>query len=161
MIKVIKRDGREVSFDREKIKDAILAAFKDVDCEITQEAKNKASEIATYIKNLDEKKIPVEEIQDIVEEKLMASKRKDVARKFVRYRYKRELVREAQTSLDNEIFGVKDGTSEETRNNANKDGRKLQTLKPMIADVTIIDQAKRLFFPERLMREHGRKEIVG
>lgn len=57
----------------------------------------------------------------------------------MRYRYKRELVREAKTNLDNEIFGLKDGTSEEVINNANKNGKLLQTLKPMIADVTIID----------------------
>lgn len=95
----IKRDGRRVTFNREKIKDAVLAAFKDVDGEITQEAKNKASEIATYIKNLDEEKIPVEEIQDIVEEKLMASKRKDVAARYIIYRNDRTRIREQNTKL--------------------------------------------------------------
>lgn len=95
----IKRDGRKTTFDREKIKDAVLAAFKDVDGEVTQEAKNKASEIATYIKNLDEKKIPVEEIQDIVEEKLMASKRKDVATRYIIYRNDRTRIREQNTKL--------------------------------------------------------------
>lgn len=89
---------------------------------------------------------------------LMDGKRKDVARAFVRYRYKRELVREAKTNLDNEIFGLKDGTSEEVINNANKNGKLLQTLKPMIADVTIIDQAKRYYVPERIMKHH-QKEI--
>lgn len=88
----------------------------------------------------------------------MDGKRKDVARAFVRYRYKRELVREAKTNLDNEIFGLKDGTSEEVINNANKNGKLLQTLKPMIADVTIIDQAKRYYVPERIMKHH-QKEI--
>lgn len=88
----------------------------------------------------------------------MDGKRKDVARAFVRYRYKRELVREAKTNLDNEIFGLKDGTSEEVINNANKNGKLLQTLKPMIADVTIIDQAKRYYVPERIMKHH-KKEI--
>ena len=88
----------------------------------------------------------------------MSSNRKDVARAYVRFRYKRELVREARTNLDYEILGLKDGTSEEVKNNANKDGKKLQTLKPMIADVTIIDQAKRLIIPERIMKHHE-KEI--
>ena len=95
----IKRDGRKATFDREKIKGAVLAAFKDVDGEVTQEAKNKASEIATYIKNLDEKEIPVEEIQDIVEEKLMASKRKDVAARYIIYRNDRTRIREQNTKL--------------------------------------------------------------
>lgn len=159
-MKVVKRDGRKVDFDRDKIVKAVLAAFDEVDGEITSKAKHEASEIALHVARFKDDEISVENIQDIIEIKLMISKRKDVARAFVRYRYKRELVREAQTSLDTEIFGVKDGTSEETRNNANKDGKKLQTLKPMIADVTIIDQAKRLFFPEKIMREHGKRMYV-
>lgn len=158
-MKVIKRDKRKVNFDKENIKIAILKAFEEVDKEITPYAKEKARDIANYIESLN-KDMNVEDIQDIVEQKLMASNRKDVAKSYVRYRYKRELIREAQTNLDFEIFGVKDGTSEETRNNANKDGKKLQTLKPMIADVTIIDQAKRLFFPENIMREHGKRMYV-
>ena len=100
----IKRDGRKATFDREKIKDAVLAAFKDVDGEVTQEAKNKASEIATYIKNLDEKKIPVEEIQDIVEEKLMASKRKDVAKAFIIYRNDRTREREKNSEVIKKVL---------------------------------------------------------
>ena len=156
---ITKRNGRKTDFNKDKIKIAVLKAFIDVDGEETAYAKEKAREIANYIESLD-KDMDVESIQNIVEEKLMASNRKDVARSYVRFRYKRELMREAQTTLDNEIFGLKDGTSEETRNNANKDGKKLQTLKPMIADVTIIDQAKRLFFPERIMREHGKKMYV-
>lgn len=100
----IKRDGRKTTFDREKIKDAVLAAFKDVDGEVTQEAKNKASEIATYIKNLDEKKIPVEEIQDIVEEKLMASKRKDVAKAFIIYRNDRTREREKNSEVIKKVL---------------------------------------------------------
>ena len=156
---ITKRDGRKTDFNKDKIKIAVLKAFIDVDGEETAYTKEKARDIANYIESLD-KDMDVESIQNIVEEKLMASNRKDVARSYVRFRYKRELMREAQTTLDNEIFGLKDGTSEETRNNANKDGKKLQTLKPMIADVTIIDQAKRLFFPERIMREHGKKMYV-
>ena len=158
MTKVIKRDGRKVDFDRDKIVKAVLAAFNEVDGETTSDAKHKAVVISAYIDGLDDEEISVEQIQNIIEEKLMSTKRKDVARAFVRYRYKRELVREAKTNLDNEIFGLKDGTSEEVINNANKNGKLLQTLKPMIADVTIIDQAKRYYVPERIMKHH-QKEI--
>lgn len=156
-MKVTKRDGRKVKFDKDKIRIAVLKAFIDVDGEETAYAKDKAKEIANYIESLG-KNMNVEEIQDIVEEKLMASNRKDVARAYIRYRYKKELVRNARTNLDYEILGIKNGTSEEIKNNANKDGKKLQTLKPMIADVTIIDQAKRLIIPEQLMKHHE-KEI--
>ena len=154
---IYKRDGRKADFSKDKIKIAVLKAVADVDGEETAYAKEKAREIANYIESLD-KDLNVESIQNIVEEKLMSSNRKDVARAYVRFRYKRELVREARTNLDYEILGLKDGTSEEVKNNANKDGKKLQTLKPMIADVTIIDQAKRLIIPERIMKHHE-KEI--
>lgn len=155
---VIKRDVTEVPFDKNKISSAILKAFAEVDDAESQYAKDKARDIANYVSKLDQEKISVEEIQDIVEEKLMACNRKDVARSYVRHRYRRELIREATTNLDYEILGLKNGTSEEVINNANKDGKKLQTLKPMIADVTIIDQAKRLFVPEKIMKHHE-KEI--
>lgn len=158
LVKVIKRDGRIVEFNKEKIKLAVLNAFEDTDGDKTPYAKEKAREIANYIESLEEESMSVEDIQDIVESKLMASNRKDVARAYVRFRYKRELVREARTNLDYEILGLKDGTSEEVKNNANKDGKKLQTLKPMIADVAIIDQAKRLIIPEKIMKHHE-KEI--
>lgn len=98
-MKVLKRDGRSVEFDREKIKNAVMAAFNEIDGEVTQEAKNKASEITSYINNIEEKSISVEKIQDIVEEKLMASKRKDVARAYIIYRNDRTRVREQNTNL--------------------------------------------------------------
>lgn len=96
---VIKRDGRKVNFDSNKIIKAVLAAFDEVDGEITTDAKHKASEIATYICSLDNEEISVEQIQDIIEEKLMASKRKDVAKAFVIYRNDRTRVREQNTNL--------------------------------------------------------------
>lgn len=99
MTKVIKRDGRKVDFDHDKIIKAVLAAFNEVDGEITSDAKHKASEIATYICSLYNEEISVERVQDIIEEKLMASKRKDVARAFVIYRNDRTRVREQNTNL--------------------------------------------------------------
>lgn len=98
-MQVIKRDGRSVEFNREKVKNAVLAAFKEVDKEVTQEAKNKASDIASYINGLENEPIPVEKIQDIVEDKLMASKRKDVAKAFILYRNDRSRIRESKTQL--------------------------------------------------------------
>ena len=102
-MKVIKRDGRKVEFDKSKIREAILKAFNEVDDEISQEAKTKAYEVANYINSLDVKNISVEKIQDIVEEKLMASKRKDVAKAFIIYRNKRTEVRENNMQLMKDI----------------------------------------------------------
>lgn len=101
---VIKRDGRSVSFDKDKIKNAVLSAFKEVDGEITQEAKNKASEIASYIGALNNEFISVEDIQDIVEEKLMASKRKDVAKVYVIYRNDRTREREKHSNIIKKVM---------------------------------------------------------
>lgn len=158
---VIKRDGKIEPFNIVKIIKAMESAFVEVDGKLTGESLGKIHSIASDIEKIDKSKdLQVEEIQDIIEKKLMATNRKDVAKAYIRFRYMRELRRLTVTNLDYEIFGLKDGTNEETRNNANKDGRKLQTLKPMIADVTIIDQAKRLFFPEKIMREHGKKMYV-
>lgn len=99
MVRVIKRDGRVVAFDRTKIKNAVMNAFNEVDGEITQDAKNKAAEIASYVANLDVDTISVEEIQDLAEEKLMASKRKDVAKAFIIYRNDRTRARDKKSDV--------------------------------------------------------------
>ena len=102
MEKVIKRNGNEETFDKNKIINAVCAAFNDVDNEISDFAKAKASDIANYISRMEDN-TSVEEIQDIVEDKLMACNRKDVARAYIRYRYKREMLRDTNSSLMNEI----------------------------------------------------------
>ena len=94
---VIKRDGRTVEFDKTKIKESVKKAFLEVDNEITSHAKEKAAEIARYIESID-KDMSVEEIQDIVEEKLMVSNRKDVARSYIIYRSMRSRVRERNSA---------------------------------------------------------------
>ena len=99
MLKVIKRDGRKVEFDRDKIIKAVLAAFNEVDGEITPEAKRKATVITNHIESLNKKSMNVENIQDIIETMLMDGKRKDVARAFVIYRNDRTRVREQNTNL--------------------------------------------------------------
>ena len=102
-LKVVKRDGRVVNFDENKIVDAVLKAFKDTDGEITLAAKSKAKEIGNYVKGLSKDQLSVEDIQDIVEEKLMLSKRKDVAKAYIIYRNERTKIREKNTKLMREI----------------------------------------------------------
>lgn len=99
---VIKRDGRLVEFNKNKIRNAVLKAFNDVDGQVTSYAKNKSKEISNHIESL-EKNMTVEEIQDLVEEKLMISNRKDVARKYIIYRNNRSAIREKNTQLMKEI----------------------------------------------------------
>lgn len=112
MILVEKRDGTQVPFDKQKIIDAINKAFIEVDSQLyeTDTAKDIADEIYSYAcdrnQNLDhrpttleeifERIITVEEIQDLVEDYLMRSERRDVARAYIRYRYKKEIARNYQ-----------------------------------------------------------------
>lgn len=98
MLSVTKRDGSKVPFDKNKIKLAVLKAFLDVDGEETSYAKDKAREIANYVESLN-KDMDVEEIQDIVVNKLMASSRKDVAAKYVEYRYLHNMARSQYQNL--------------------------------------------------------------
>ena len=102
MKKVIKRNGNEETFDKNKIINAVCAAFNDVDGEISDFAKAKATEIANYISKLEEN-LSVEDIQDLVEEKLMTCNRRDVARSYIRYRYKKELLRNQDSDLMREV----------------------------------------------------------
>lgn len=92
---VIKRNGSTQEFDRAKIADAVCAAFNEVDGKLDGSTKQIAYRISKDIEKIVDElgQLSVEEIQDIVEEKLMSTKRKDVARAYVRYRYSRELNR--------------------------------------------------------------------
>ena len=97
MIYVKKRDGRRVPFDEKKIENAVLAAFKDVDKELTSYAQDKAYNIAMYVLGYAEEQsdeLSIEDIQDLVEKGLMATKRKDVAKAYILYRDKRNKERE-------------------------------------------------------------------
>ena len=97
-MEVVKRDGRRVPFDKEKIQRAVLKAFVEVDGQETSYAKEKAREIANYVESLNND-LNVEEIQDIVVNKLMASSRKDVATEYVEYRYLHQIARDRYQDL--------------------------------------------------------------
>lgn len=116
LVNVIKRDGRKKSFNKDKIRQATLKAFEEVDGEITSEAKAKASEISTYIENTIDDNTNVENIQDIIEEKLMASKRKDVAKAFIIYRNNRSIIRESQSDFMKKVYGKVNATDIENSN---------------------------------------------
>lgn len=155
---VIKRDGRKAKFDKDKIKVAVLKAFIDVDDEETTYAKEKARDIANYIENLD-KDMSVEEIQDLVQEKLMASNRKDVAAKYVEYRYKRKLVRESNTT-DKTILEIIEGDSDYWNGeNSNKNPRLNTTIRDYMAGETSTDISRRILLPKEVIEAHDKGEI--
>lgn len=119
---IIKRDGRIVPFDKEKIVSAILKAFGAVGT-IDEYAKTKAENIANYIaEKVEERPEPygVEEIQDLVEQGLMSLKHKDVAKAYILYREERNKVRQGKTSLM-KLIGKKIDASDVQNQNANMD----------------------------------------
>lgn len=118
---VEKRDGRVVKFDKDKIISAVLKAFMDTDGEETQYAREKSKSIANYIESLN-KDMSVEQIQDLVEEKLMASNRKDVARAYVIYRNDRQRIRERNSSVVQKVLKRVNASAVENAN-ANVDER--------------------------------------
>lgn len=122
-MEIRKRDGRLVSFNEDKIIQAILKAFKSVDGEISEYANEKAINIASYVRGYYEEidYIPsVEEVQDLVEKGLMATKRKDVAKAYILYREERNKVRNKNTKLMQTIQ-EKLGASNVQNQNANVD----------------------------------------
>ena len=119
MIYVIKRDGRKMPFETEKIKNAILKAFKAVDGQITPYAETKAENIANYIEGYceDEKEpLSIEEIQDLVENGLMSTKRKDIAKAYIKYREERTKERNWNTQMMQAAREKLAGTNIENQN---------------------------------------------
>ena len=115
-----KRDGRVVEFNKNKIVNAILKAFQQVDGDISNYALDKANNIANFIENETEQVLTVEEIQDLVENGLMSTKRKDVARAYIRYRQERSREREWNTKMMDKV-AVKLAASDVQNQNANVD----------------------------------------
>ena len=150
---VIKRDGTTVPFDKEKIRVAILKAFLEVDGRETSYAKNKARMVAAQIEKLN-RDLSVEEIQDLVVERLMASSRKDVAERYVEYRYKHRLAREGNTT-DKDLLELISGTSDYwNAENSNKNADLVTTQRDYMAGIVSEDISKRFLLPPEIVDAH-------
>ena len=103
-MKIIKRDGRAVDYDREKIRVAIEKANNEVRSK-EKATKEDIKEIIKYIEDLGKKRMLVEDIQDIIEEKLMEIQKFELAKKYIVYRYTRALVRK-QNTTDESILRI-------------------------------------------------------
>ena len=146
---VIKRSGMEVSFDKNKIVNAITKAKKDTPTSnISTEA---IEEIAEYIESKCGKlgrAAGIEEIQDMVEQNLMARGEFELAKNYVRYRYKRELIRKKNTT-DDKILALVDCMNEDVQQeNANKNTHINSTQRDYIAGEVSRDITRRLLLPE-------------
>lgn len=151
---VKKRNGNIVEFDKDKVVESVRKAFVEVDGELTASARQKSNAIASYIANSEADIIDVEEIQDSVEDLLMASRRKDVARKYIRYRYQRELVRQSNTT-DQSIKELIDGNSDYwNTENSNKNARIVTTQRDYLAGITSTDISRRFLLPPDIVKAH-------
>lgn len=153
-MKVIKRDGKIVDFNKNKIVNAILKAMD----EAGETNKDIANRIANEIRKLDREQITVEEIQDLVEDKLMNSRLKKTARAYIRYRYDREKNREISSDLQKRyeqlIHLIKGDDEESKKENSNKDTRILSTMRDYIAGFTCREMASKLLLPKDIQYAH-------
>ena len=151
---VTKRDGRKVEFDRSKIVKAITKAFVEVyPDELPADTYTFCAKIADDIEAR-KQDLTVEEIQDIVVRKLMASKYKDVATQYVQYRYQHELIRQSNTT-DKTIKELLDGENEYWKTeNSNKNPKVVTTQRDYIAGVTSTDITRRFLLPKDIVEAH-------
>ncbi len=150
-MKIIKRDGRIVDFDRQKIMVAIEKANEEVRGR-QKASKEDIKNIVTYIEDLDKKRMLVEDIQDIIEEKLMEMEKFELAKKYIVYRYTRALIRK-QNTTDETILGIiRNENKELAEENSNKNTLLASTQRDYIAGEVSRDLTKRLLLPEKISK---------
>ena len=152
-MKVIKRDGQIVKFDVNKIMEAISGANRDVKGREKASIANK-KEIVKYIKALNKDIITVEEIQDIVEKQLMEIGKFELAKQYIVYREKKNIVRAINTT-DDEIKELIGGNSDYWNNeNSNKNAKVVTTQRDYLAGITSTDISRRLLLPKDVVKAH-------
>ena len=154
MITVIKRDGRKVPFDRNKIINAVQRAFLATYGDVSEYAKRKAENIAQYVENeIPQSELSVEQIQDYVEHGLMALKDKSVAKNYILYRKERDNAR--KNTIDQVVDEIVGNKSEYwLTENSNKDAYLVTTQRDYIAGAVSTDICKRRIFPKDVIEAH-------
>ena len=152
-MKIVKRDGSIVDYNADKIRVAIEKANKEV-AKKDRVTEEDIVSIITYIESLNKRRMLVEDIQDIIEQKLMELDKYELAKNYIVYRYNRALVRKANTT-DKTIRELIDGESEYwNTENSNKDAKAVTVLRDYIAGVTSTDVTRRFLLPEDIVKAH-------
>lgn len=152
-MKIIKRDGHMVDYCPEKIENAIMKANLEVE-EEDQASGTQIRNIIKYIEGLGKKRMLVEDIQDIIERKLMSIGKYELAKRYITYRYTRELVRKSNTT-DLAIKELIDGENEYwNTENSNKNAKVVTTQRDYLAGITSTDITRRFLLPEDIVRAH-------
>ena len=152
-MKIIKRDGTIVDYDAEKIRVAIGKANNEVS-DKEKVSEDEINDIIKHIEGLRKKRMLVEDIQDIIEQKLMEVDKYALAKKYITYRYTRELIRKANTT-DQSIKELIDGESEYwNTENSNKNAKVVTTQRDYLAGITSTDITRRFLLPEDIVKAH-------
>ncbi len=150
---VIKRDGRRVEYERNKIVVAIQKANDEVS-NYEKISEDNIYNIVASIENRGEAEMQVEEIQDIIEQKLMAQKKYVLAKTYIIYRYTREMVRKANTTDDSIMGLIKNSNKDVMEENSNKNASVASTQRDLIAGEVSKDLTKRVLLPEKITKAH-------
>ncbi|MCI7062206.1 MAG: anaerobic ribonucleoside-triphosphate reductase [Lachnospiraceae bacterium] len=152
-MKVTKRDGRVVDYDRNKIILAIQKANVEVD-RYEQVSEETIDAIVASIENKKSDNLMVEDIQDMIEQKLMAERKYELAKKYIIYRYTREMVRRANTTDDSIMSLIKNSNKDVMEENSNKNAYIASTQRDLIAGEVSKDLTKRILLPEKIIKAH-------
>lgn len=157
--KVLKRDNKTlVDYDSTKIKNALSKANLKVPVD-ERISDDEISGIVQYIQSKLDGEVNVEDIQDLVEKQLIYLNKFDLAKEYITYRYKRALVRKANTT-DDSILSLLDGMNEEVqRENSNKKAIINSTTRDLVAGEVSKDLTKRLLLPENIVEAHEKGTI--
>ncbi|MBR1674473.1 MAG: anaerobic ribonucleoside-triphosphate reductase [Eubacterium sp.] len=152
-MKVVKRDGHIVDFDRSKI----VTAIRKANAEVDPEEKISDDKIETIVHGIETKKrkrILVEDIQDIIEQDLMEDGKYVLAKTYIIYRYTRELVRKANTTDDSILSLIKNRNKDVMEENSNKNATVASTQRDLIAGEVSKDLTRRVLLPEKISKAH-------
>ena len=152
-MKVIKRDGSTVDFDKSKIVRAISRANESVDFEDrVDDAQINA--IVDDIASRHRRRVLVEDIQDMVEEKLMEIQKYQLMKSYILYRYERALIRKANTTDESILALIKNDNKDVMEENSNKNARTASTQRDLIAGEVSKDLTRRILLPEKISKAH-------
>ncbi len=152
-MQVIKRDGSAVDFDRSKIYNAVSKANAAVE-ESERVSEDQIEEIIEFVESKNRKRMLVEDIQDIVENKLMSFGKYTLAKAYIIYRYSRALVRKANTTDESILSLIRRSNKDVMEENSNKNAVAASTQRDLIAGEVSKDLTRRILLPEHIAKAH-------
>ena len=152
-MQVVKRDGTITDYDRSKIIVAIEKANNEVE-DIERISHAEVERILNYIETKKRKRMLVEDIQDIIEDKLMEYGHYQLARTYIIYRYSRALVRKANTTDDSILSLIRNANKDVMEENSNKNAIAASTQRDLIAGEVSKDLTRRVLLPEKISKAH-------